>query len=341
MTSATTTTTPAVTPDLVMGMVSGFHRTAALKAAVELELFTAIGEGATAVAAIADRCGASERGTRMLADYFTIAGLLTKSDGEYALTPVAAAFLDKRSPQYIGGVLGFMAGAPMYRAYDDLTETVRRGTADPARSFVTPENPIWVDFARSMVPLAMPVATVLADVLQVEGAGSLRVLDIAAGHGMYGISVATRNPQVEVTAVDWPNVLRVATENARRLGVEARHHVLAGDAFEVDFGDGYDVALVTNFLHHFDVPSSGEFLRKVAAALKPGGRVAVVEFVPNEDRVTPPSTAGFVINMLAGTASGDVYTTSDLGALLDGAGFDDVTFHATPTPQTIVLATKR
>ncbi len=89
------------------------------------------------------------------------------------------------------------------------------------------------------------------------------MLDIAAGHGIFGITVAQRNPQAEVVAVDWPRVLTVATENAVALGVAARHTTIPGDAFTVDWGAGYDVALVTNFLHHFDVPTCTAFLKKV------------------------------------------------------------------------------
>ena len=114
------------------------------------------------------------------------------------------------------------------------------------------------------------------------------MLDIAAGHGIFGIVIAQRNPQAEIVAVDWAGVLSVATENAAKMGVAARHKALPGDAFSADLGTGYDVALMTNFLHHFDAATCTTLLKKVAASLKPGGRIAVLEFVPNDDRVSPP-----------------------------------------------------
>jgi len=168
----------------------------------------------------------------------------------------------------------------------------------------------------------------------------VKVLDIAAGHGLFGISIAQRNPQAEIVAVDWPRVLAVATENARHAHVQDRHHTLPGDAFRVEFPNGFDVALVTNFLHHFDTPTCTTFLAKVHRALKPGGHVAVLEFVPNADRVSPAIPARFSLGMLANTPAGDAYTLAELTAQLEGAGFHGVSAHQMPTPQMVLIAEK-
>jgi len=152
--------------------------------------------------------------------------------------------------------------------------------------------------------------------------------------------IAQRNSQATVTAVDWPAVLDVAAAHAQQMGVPAgRYRKLPGDAFRVDFGTGYDVALVTNFLHHFDRETNVAFMRKVHAALAPGGRAVVVEFVPNEDRVSPPMAGMFAIMMLAGTPRGTTYTLSDLSGIAKDAGFRSVEAHPA-TPQTIVVITK-
>ena len=210
-----------------------------------------------------------------------------------------------------------------------------------ADSTVADENPLWQEFARAMVPMMMPSSQAIADILGVAGAGPMRVLDIAAGHGIFGIAIAQRNPQAEIVAVDWAGVLQVATENAAKMGVAARHTALAGDAFKVDCGAGYDIALMTNFLHHFDAATNTTLLTKVAASLKPGGRIAVLEFVPNEDRVSPPDSATFAMQMLGNTPSGDAYTLSELTAMLKAAGFATVSGHPLQGPQTVVVGTKR
>jgi ubiquinone/menaquinone biosynthesis C-methylase UbiE len=153
------------------------------------------------------------------------------------------------------------------------------------------------------------------------GGEARKVLDIAAGHGMYGISVAKQNPGAQIYACDWKNVLEVAEKNAQGMGVADRYHLLPGSAFDVDFGDGYDLALITNFLHHFDAPTCTDFMRKVHALLEPGGRAAILEFVPNPDRVSPPTAAAFSMMMLATTPSGDAYTFAELEKISKDAGF--------------------
>jgi len=328
-------------PDLYFETAFAYQRTAALKAAVDLDVFTAIGEGAETVATLARRCAASERGIRVLCDYLTIIGLLDKTGERYQLTPSSAAFLTKTSPAYLGGTLAFLASPYVAGNFEVLTATVRRGTIAPESNTVAGyEQEHWVNFARAMTPMMMPGAMGIADILQIASAGPVRVLDIAAGHGIFGIVLAQRNPQVEVVAVDWPGVLSVATDNAQKMGVQDRHRTLPGDAFKVDYGTGYDIALLTNFLHHYDVPTNTTLLRKVAAALKPGGKAVMLEFVPNDDRVTPPMAAAFSLAMLAGTPAGNVYTLAELQQMSTEAGFSNVTGHALPMPETVVIATK-
>jgi hypothetical protein len=122
------------------------------------------------------------------------------------------------------------------------------------------------------------------------------------------------------------------------MGVGARHRGLPGDAFEVEYGTGFDIALLANFLHHFDPPTCVRLLQKTAAALKPGGRVAILEFVPNDDRITPPLAAAFSLTMLGSTPSGDAYTFQEHRAMLLEAGFKDVSAHPLPPLQTIIVA---
>jgi hypothetical protein len=130
----------------------------------------------------------------------------------------------------------------------------------------------------------------------------------------------------------------VALENARKAGVQDRYNMLPGSAFDVDFGGPYDAALLTNFLHHFDKPTCVNLLKKVHASLRPGGKAATLEFVPNEDRVSPPMPATFSLTMLTSTAAGDAYTLSELIAMYSEAGFKNITGHPIPmSPHTIVM----
>jgi ubiquinone/menaquinone biosynthesis C-methylase UbiE len=328
------------TPALLFDTFNAYQRTQAIKTGIELEIFTAIGEGNTTAKAIAERCGASERGTRILCDFLTIMGFLTKDGSNYGLTADSAMFLDKRSPAYMGTVTGFILSPEVMDNFDRLTESVRKGGSTGA-SFIEPENPIWVNFARAMVPMMAMPAQLMAQLVDPTKDKKLRVLDIAAGHGMYGIAFAKQNPQVEVTALDWPKVLEVAKENAQAAGVADRYETKPGSAFDVDYGTGYDVVLLTNFLHHFDKETCETLLKKVRAALADGGRAVALEFVPNDDRVTPPQAAAFSMQMLGGTPSGDAYTFVELERMLQNAGFARSEMHELPpTIERVVIGYK-
>jgi ubiquinone/menaquinone biosynthesis C-methylase UbiE len=192
-----------------------------------------------------------------------------------------------------------------------------------------------------MAPMFLLPAQAAAKLLTTPGQPA-NVLDVAAGHGLFGIQVALHNPAAEVTFQDWENVLEVARENATAHGLTGRFRTIAGNAFDVALGSGYDLVLLPNFLHHFDCDTNVRLLRKVHASLTPGGRVAVVEFVPNDDRVSPPDGALFAMRMLGTTPAGDAYTAAELDRMLSEAGFTGG--HAVrlaPAPQTLIVATRR
>jgi ubiquinone/menaquinone biosynthesis C-methylase UbiE len=329
-------------PQLFFQTVNAHQRTEALKTAIELDVFTAIGEGNTTAAEIAKRCHASEKGIRVLCDFLTIMEMLTKHGDHYALTLDSATFLDKRSPAYVGSAIEFMCSPELTDAAKNMTEAVRRGgTAMENDGTIDTENPIWVKFARGMAPLMAMPAQMMAKLVDPHPDRKLKILDIAAGHGLFGIAFATQNRQAEVTAVDWKPVLEVAKQNARKAGVSDRYSTIEGSAFDVDFGTGYDLVLLTNFLHHWDPPTNETLLRKVRAALADGGRAVTLEFVPNEDRVTPPDAARFSMQMLLGTPSGDAYTFPELERMFANAGFSRSTLHALPpTFQQVVISEK-
>lgn len=332
--AADTTPNPAIIFDILLA----HQRSAALRTAIELDVFRAVGEGPADAATLAKRCSTSQRGMRILCDFLTIIGLLAKRDGIYSHSPTSALFLDPRSPASLHSMARFMGLAEMKASYDQLTEVVRNGrTLLPGEGSVEPDNPIWVDFAHSMAPMMAPLAAPLGGIVLQGRTGSMRVLDIAAGHGLFGIEIAKQNPQAQIVALDWARVLDVAHENARKAGVAERFERLPGSAFELDYGGPYDAVLLTNFLHHFDVPTCIGLLRKVRAALQPGGISATLEFVPNEDRVSPPMAAGFSLTMLISTAAGDAYTFRELKAMHEEAGFHQVQAHPVPnSPHTVV-----
>ncbi|MEP6788172.1 MAG: class I SAM-dependent methyltransferase [Acidobacteriota bacterium] len=310
------------TPERIWQIMTGFQMSAAFKAAVELGIFTRIAEGNRTAEAIAAATGAAERGVRILCDTLTVLGLLDKRGSEYSLAGDAALFLDKNSPAYLGNMTDFIMSPQQKGGYEDLTNAVRNGGAVPDKNAsIDPESPMWATFARSMTGLMMPSAQKMASELGYAHDAPIKVLDIAAGHGMFGIVVAKAYPNAQIFAVDWRIVLEVAQENAEKFGVAERYHKIEGSAFDADLGSGYDVILNTNFLHHFDVTTCETFLKRLNTALKDDGQVLTLEFIPNDDRVSPPAEALFSLVMLAATPAGDAYTLAELTSMFENAGF--------------------
>ena len=330
------------TPELFLETATAYQRTACLKAAVDLDLFTAIAEGATEAEHLARRCGASVRGIRVLCESLAALGLLVKNGAGFALTADSAVFLDRRSPAYLGGALEFLLSEAQTAGFRDVAAAVRKGgKALDGDGPAAEDEQVWVKFARGMAPLMVPAAQFIAGVTA-NGGRPMRVLDLAAGHGLFGIEIAKRNPRAEVVAVDSEPVLEVAAENAARAGVADRHRCLPGDALTLELGEGYDVALLTNFLHQFDPETCTALLRKVHAALKPEGCAVTLEFIPNEDRISPPIAATFSLVMLVNTEGGEAYTFSELKQMFEAAGFPENELHDLDgAPQRVVVSRKR
>ena len=329
-------------PVLFFQTVNAYQRTAAIKAAIELEIFTGIAEGKQTAGDLARRCGAVERGVRILCDYLVVIGFLAKQESRYALTADSAAFLNHHSPAYAGGIVHFMLAPHLMSSFERLAAAVRKGgTAMPDDGTMAAEHPVWVDFAKAMAPMMALPAQLLAALVTRGSDRPLKVLDIAAGHGLFGIALAKQNPGTHLTATDWPAVLEVAEQNAWSAGLDDRFVTLPGSAFEVDFGGPFDVVLLTNFLHHFDEAACVTLLRKIRGSLADGGRAVALEFIPDENRVTPPDSAAFALTMLATTPTGDAYTFAEYDRMFRAAGFSRSELHPLPpTMERVVIAYK-
>jgi hypothetical protein len=325
-----------VSPDPFLDAVVAYQQTAAIKAALELDVFSEIAKGNSTAERLAEIIGASVRGVRILCNYLTVRGHLEKQGEQYRLTPSTAAFLDRSAPAWMGDVVEYLAAPEMMSLFlDDPAAYVRNG-GSMGLANNAPDHPIWVKFARAMGPSRVPVASKVASELAVPP--PRMVLDIAAGHGMFGIAIARAAPGARITAVDWQAVLSVARENAEAAGVAERYQSLAGSAFDTDWGSGFDLVLTANFLHQLDQDACMTLLRKARKCLVSGGRAAAVEFVPNADRVSPRFPVMFSFQMLGSTPQGDVYTAREFEDMGRRSGFGKVTVKPLPpTPQSLVL----
>jgi SAM-dependent methyltransferase len=302
-------------PSWLLDEFRAFERSLALRTAIEMDLFTRIGEGANTVRALAVATDASERGLRALCDYLTVQGHLSKRGSRYSLTLNSRFYLTRASPAYFGSAVKFFASDATVAAFCCLRQTVRQGAGSADLD--------WGEYARSMAPLAQPVAEFAAAALKVDSdsAGPIQVLDLAAGHGLYGIAIAAKNSSAQIFAVDSAQVLKIAIANARNAGVARRYHPISGDAFKTNFGGPYDLVLAANFAHHLDYAANVRLFRKAHAALKPAGRIALIDWILNADRVSPAPDAAFALTLLATSKQGTVYAFKEYSNMLQAAGF--------------------
>jgi len=332
--------------------VQAHWKTRALEAAVSVDLFSsvqALGAAATSDK-VAEKLSLPARSTRILLDFLTAIGFFHKANGVYSCTPSSATFLVKSSPAYMGGMVGFMLNPALEDSFKNLTAIVKAGHTlmdNGEGTMAKKENKgheVWVLFAKNMAPMAKMAGPVIASMPPVmpDANAPLNILDIAAGHGYYGISFLKANKQARVTFQDWAPVVEVALENAKVEGVADRCDAAPGSAFDIALKDShYDLVLLTNFMHHFDTETNVKLCKRLHTALKPSGRLVTVEFVVNEDRVSPPPAAMFALAMLASTVNGEAYPFSQLSKILSDAGFPKTERVDLPFPGQAVLVSSK
>jgi ubiquinone/menaquinone biosynthesis C-methylase UbiE len=333
------------TPERILQLSWGFTLTHALTSAVELGLFTHIAGGATTRAAIAKAAGASRRGTDMLLDALVALGLLTRAgDGEksvFALAPDAAAFLVKTSPAYLGDFV-VLHTRTILPVWNGLTESARTGKPQQALDVPKEGAGLWDELVPALFNLSWLAGTQLGQELKRRLPGrALHLLDVAAGSGVWGFAAASVDPTWRVTTFDLAETLPHAKRFAERLKMTSRVELVAGDLRSHDFGAArYDAAILGHIVHSEGAMHGPHLIAKMAKALKPGGVLAIPDFVPDADRRGPPMPLLFALNMLVNTNEGSTYTFSEYEAWCRAAGFREVTSFPCASVSPLILAVR-
>lgn len=337
--------TDPVTPERLMQMMWGFAPPLILEAALRMDVFDRLADTPRTVAELAAGTGASPRGLTAIMDALVGLGLLDKDvttggDARYGLTTESAAFLVSNRRDYRGDIFRHIS-TQLLPMWLNLPEVARTGI--PSRPVNQEANgaTFFQEFVESLFPGNFPAAQVLAEHLGVAKlAGPVKVLDLAAGSGVWSIAQALASPRVQVTAVDWPDVLPVTKRVAARHGVAERYRFVAGDILTAEYDTGYRLALLGHILHTEGPDRSRVLLRRVHDALAPGGTVAIAEFLVDADRKGPVSGVIFAVNMLLHSEVGGTYSFEEISDWLRGAGFTDMRTLPAPAPSPLVLATR-
>lgn len=337
----TTSNTPQITPERILQFAWGYVPPLVLEAAIEHHVFDLLDENPKTVREIHEETGASERGLTAIMNALVGLNFLGKDDrGVYSLTPESAAFLVSTKPSFQGGMIRHCS-EHLIPKWLRLNEIVATGKPVKAVNEEAAGSEFFRKFVDDIFPMSYPAAQNLAKHLKGDRDGSaIRVLDLAAGSGVWGIALAQSSEQVHVTAVDWPEVTPITRTTVGRFGLSDRFSFIEGDLLEVDFGRGYDVATLGHILHSEGEKRSRALLGKTFQALGSGGTIAIAEFLVNPDRRAPLNGLFFAVNMLVNTEHGDTYSFEEIGGWLKEAGFTNARTLESPGPSPLVLATK-
>ena len=322
-------------PAYLAEMLRGFQASRIALTAVELNVFTAVGKGAAAEE-VASRIGADSRATAILLDALAALGLLEKRGATYRNTPDTARYLDEASPE--NERLATLHTVHMWQTWSTLTECVRAGGSVTARE----EKPAEKDWTEAFIAaMARNAAERAPRVAAAVGAERVRrMLDIGGGPGSYAIAFARANPRLRAVVLDKPEVLEIARRHIAAAGFEERITTQPGDLKRDRFGEGYDLALVSNICHMLSPEQNRDLLARAAAALVPGGRLVIHDFILDGDRTSPQAAAVFAVNMLVATAAGNSYTEQEYAAWLQAAGLGEVQRIEIDGPTDLMVARK-
>src|ERR1700719_3519791 len=334
------TGTKSLSPAAIMEDLLGVWRSRALAAAVELDVFGHIAKGKRTVMEIAEAAGASPRGVARLLDALAAIGYLRKVRNRYGLHPVSAAFLVPGKKAYIGAMTESISLT--WDSWKNLTEAVRSGR--PADAMNVPEQgkSFFLKLVTGLFPgnFAASVAGVLR-LPEKERRTIHKILDVAAGSGAWSLAFAQAIPHARVTSMDFPEMTPITRGFAEKLGVADRYEYLEGDLRQMDFGhDAYDLVILGHIVHSEGETHGKELLRKSYAALRPGGKLLIGEYVPNDSRSGPAMPMLFGLNMLLQTEVGAVFTLREYRDWLEAAGFRKVATIPVPPPSTLILGDK-
>jgi len=340
--SAPTSANRPLTPERIGQLAWSYAPPLIIAAAVQHKLFDAIDAGGPQTAAeIARRANISVRGTRAIANALISIDLLAKdAQDRYSLTPESATFLVTTKPSFQGGIFKHL-DTQLVSKWLKLTEIVRTGKPAQSVNDQSTGAEFFQRFVEDIFPMSYGAAQALADHLKLSSSTSpTKVLDLAAGSGVWGIALAQKSPHVRVTAVDWPAVIPVTKRVAQRHNVADRFTYVEGDLHSADFGAGHNIATLGHILHSEGQERSRELLARTFKALAPGGTIAIAEFLTNDTRTGPPNALIFAVNMLVNTDHGDTFSFSEISRWLSEAGFTNPRTLDAPGPSPLILATK-
>ncbi|MBF0481352.1 MAG: methyltransferase domain-containing protein [Desulfovibrionaceae bacterium] len=321
--------------DRILAMARAFQASRVLLTAHELDVFTLLSRGAKSAGDVARQAATDERAMDRLLGALCALGFLEKKNGLFANTPESERFLSRDSEEYLAGLAHM---SQQFRSWASLTQAVRQGTkADPG-PIDSDDGQRTRDFIAAMHGRAKGNAANLARLIGLDGVR--RILDVGGGSGVYAMALVREAREATAVVLDLPKVALLARQYLREAGMQEKIAVVPGDYHQADFGSGFDLIVFSAVLHINSAQENLALAHKAFAALNPAGRVAIEDFVMDEDRTGPARGALFALNMLVSTTRGDTYTEAEIFGWLRRAGFTDLVRKQTGPGSSLIVGRK-
>lgn len=325
----------AAVPDELLFTLRGFQESRIILSAIELDVFSAIGDGAKPET-VAGRLATDFRATEMLLNALTAIGLLAKKQGIFLNTRIAARYLASGSPD--NAREGLMHTANLWCRWSTLTECVRAGTMVLDDRLDKGDEQWTRAFIAAMDRNAMERAPQVVRAVKTEGVR--RMLDVGGGSGAYAIAFALASKELQAEILDLGHVIPITDRHIEKAGLSGRVRARPGDLRFDRLGTDFDLILVSAICHMLDPGENRDLLKRCYQALAPQGRLVVQDFILEPDKTAPKSAALFALNMLVGTRGGSSYSMDEYAEWLREAGFDDVRHVLLPGPASLMLGTR-
>jgi (2Fe-2S) ferredoxin/2-polyprenyl-3-methyl-5-hydroxy-6-metoxy-1,4-benzoquinol methylase len=324
-----------VLPDELNRTLRGFQESRVLLTAVELDLFTAVGDGGRADE-VSARTGSHPRATEMLMNALVAMGWLTKQEGVFSNSGISRRyFVAGSADDWRAATLHL---AHLWQTWSTLTECVRAGTS-VLRQEAADRDEEWTRaFIAAMHRNARARAPLVVKAVGTEGV--TRMLDVGGGSGAYSIAFASAKENLMVDLLDLAEVIPIAQGHIEKAGMSRRIRTRQGDLCTDKLGEGYDLVIVSAICHMLGAEENKDLLKRCFEALAPKGRVVIQDFILEPNRTAPKFATLFALNMLVGTRAGNTYTEAEYAAWLKEAGFQDVRRVRLPGPSGLIIGTR-
>jgi SAM-dependent methyltransferase len=305
--------------DELRDAITAYRLPRVLIAALELDLFTAIGAGAWTVPDLARDMKLSERGLSILCRNLAMAGLLKKKGGTYKNSRLGSTMLNAHHPAYRGEYLRLITSH--WADWGRLLESVKSGLS------LDHDDPDEPDYRRrftwAMHHRTLETAPKIAAQINLRGVRTL--LDLGGGPGTYSMAFLSKNPPLRATVCDRPAALDVAKEIASTHKTGPRLSYLPLDLLTEAIPGTYDVIWYSNVLHIYSPQENQSVFRRALASLNPGGRLLIHDaFLHDREGLFPEEASLFAVSMLLFTEKGNTYSASETRAWLRNAGFERI-----------------